>query len=397
MKRNSFLNIPVYAALLLSLLAHAQEETGSVSFSGSGFLTLAAGKIIRGDSRQNFNDYQAPIFIADYAQGGVYESNGWSFKPDSKLGLQGTATFNPKFSVTGQVVARGAEDGNFNLEWAYGNYQLNDHLTFQFGRKRLPLFYYSETQDVGFTYPWVHLPPGQYGWEIVNYNGANLLYRDQWGNWTTSMNFFAGNEARTDNGYWKIYNGKNTRTDSKWRNIAGADMTLARDWFEARAAYIQSGFQNRFEDPATPPPYDYTPQAKQKIYSLSFSIDHQHWVVRNEYLYMDRQPIGEEDYSFLLGIGYRVGKYLPMITYNRYKMRLTPSDANPDIIDPASIDPLSAEGWSTLALSLSYELTPTSVIKVQLDRWKDINGPNFNGGVPYGNATLLSVSYDRVF
>ena len=30
-------------------------------------------------------------------------------------------------------------------------------------------------------YPWVHLPGQVYGWEIVNYNGANLLYRDQWG------------------------------------------------------------------------------------------------------------------------------------------------------------------------------------------------------------------------
>lgn len=385
------------AALLLSLSAHAQDEAGSIAFSGSGFLTLAAGKIIRGDAPQNFNDYQAPIFVADYAQGGVYENRGWTLKPDSKLGLQGTASFSPSFSITGQIVARGAADGNIGLEWAYGNYQINDHLTFQFGRKRQPLFYYSETQDVGFTYPWVHLPPGQYGWEIVNYDGANLLYRDQWGNWATSMNFFAGNETRTDNGFWKIYNGKNTRTDSKWSNIVGADIALARDWFEARAAYIQSDMQNRFEDPASPPPYDYSPKARQKIYTLSFSADHQHWVVRNEYLYMDRRAVGEEDYSFLLGIGYRTGKYLPMITYNRYRMHLAPADADPGVINPASIDPLSAEGWATLALSLSYELTPTSVIKVQVDRWKDMNGPNFNAGMPYGNATLLSVSYDMVF
>lgn len=385
MKRRLFSSIAVVAAAFGHSLAAQAQEAHGVDFSGSGFLTLAAGKVVKGDAPSNFNDYRAPAFVTDYAQAGVYENNGWSIKPDSRLGLQGTATFNPQFSLTGQVVSRGAHDGKANLEWAYGSYNINDQLTFQFGRKRLPLFYYSETQDVGFSYPWVHLPSGQYGWEIVNYNGANLLYQGQWANWSSSLNVFAGAETRTDNGFWKIYNGKNTRTDSKWSNIVGADMLLTRDWFEARAAYVQSHIQDRFEDPATLPPYDYTPKAKQKIYSLSFSIDQQHWVVRNEYLYMDRKPIGEEEYSFLLGVGYRVGKFLPMVTYNRYRERLTPANAD------------AAEGWSILAFSLRYDLTPTSAVKVQLDRWKDRNGPNFNAGVQYGNPTLFSASYDKVF
>lgn len=393
MKQCSLFSIAVYAAMLLLLPAsvQAQDEEGGVKFSGSGFLTLAAGKILGGDAPQNFNGFQAPMFVSDYGQGGVYENNGWSIKPDSKLGLQGTATFNPQFSLTGQIVSRGAKNGKLDLEWAYGNYNFNDNLSLQLGRKRLPLFYYSETQDVGFTYPWVHLPPGQYGWEIVNFNGANLRYQTQWGAWSSSMEVFAGAETQTDNGFWKIYNGKNTHTDSKWSNIVGADLTLTRDWFDSRVAYIQSDMQDRLL------PADFGQKAKQKIYTLSFSIDQQHWVVRNEYLYIDRKPIGEEDYSLLLGVGYRIGKFLPMVTYNKYKIRLTPAYADPGIIDPTTIDPLAIEAWSTLALSLSYALTPTSDIKVQLDQWKDQNGPNFNGGIPYGNARLLSVSYDMVF
>jgi hypothetical protein len=388
--------LPLVASLCLPGGA-AGVEQGGVEFSGSGFLTVAAGRVFGGDPAQDFNGYRAPMFVTDYAQGGIYENRGWTLKSDSKLGLQGTASFGPKFSATGQVVSRGVNEGRFNLEWAYGNYAIDDKLTFQFGRKRLPLFYYSETQDVGLANPWVHLPSGQYGWEIVNYNGANLLYRDQWAAWSSSMNFFAGSETRRDNEFWKIYNGRATRTDSKWSNIVGADMALTKGVLEARAAYVQSNMQDRFEDPTASPPYDYSPQAKQRIYSLSFSVDARRWVVRNEYLYIDRKPIGEEDFSFLLGVGYRLDKYLPMITYNRYKMRLNAANADASVIDPSTIDPASAEGWSTLVLSLRYDLTATSALKAQLERWKDLNGPAFNGGVAYGNARLFSVSYDLVF
>ena len=388
--------------LSLHACAAMAQAGDAIEFSGSGFLTLAAGKVIKGEAAQDFNGYRAPMFVSDYGQGGIYENGGWTLKPDSKLGLQGTAAFNPQFSATGQVVARGTRNGRVNLEWLYGSYAIDDKFTFQFGRKRLPLFYYSETQDVGLTYPWVHLPPGQYGWEIVNYNGANLLYRDQWGGWSSSMNLFVGGDTRKDNPYQKIYNGKDTRTDSRWSNILGVDMTLTRDWFETRAAYIQSAIQDRFEDPATAPPYDYSQKLRQKIYALSFAIDHHNWVVRNEYLYMDRKQLGEEDYSFLLGVGYRIGNYLPMLTYNRYKMRLTPGLADAAVIDPTTVDPLTVEGWSTLAFSLRYDLTPTSALKLQIERWQDRNGPGFNIGasgssVPYGNARLLSISYDRVF
>lgn len=396
MKLNSIRCFILCTLCSLGGVAHAEQENG-IRFSGSGFLTLAAGKVLGGDAEQDFNGYRAPLYVADYAQAGVYESGRISMRPDSRLGLQGMAQFGADTSITGQVVSRGAHGGKVNLEWLYGSHNLNDKLTLQLGRKRLPLFYYSETQDVGFSYPWAHLPPQPYGWEIVNYNGVNLLYRDQWGSWASSMNFFAGNETREDNPFWKIYNGRNTRTDSRWSRILGADLSLSRDWLELRGAYIQSNFQNRFEDPAQSPPYDYSPKAGQKIYTASLAIDYRNWLLRGEYMYMDRTSIGEEDYAQLLGVGYRIGKFLPMLSWANYRMKLSPGKADPALIDPAGIDPTSAEAHSTLALTLRYDLTASSALKLQVERWRDRGNPNFNGGVPYGNPRLLTVSYDLVF
>jgi hypothetical protein len=396
-----FHDISVFLLLTALLMPNAWAQSG-IDFSTSGFLTIGLGKVLKGDAPQDFQGYATPMFVTDYAQAGIYENKGWVFRPDTKLGLQGTAIFSPQFSATGQVVARGARNGEVDLEWIYGSYQIDDKFTFQLGRKRLPLFYYSETQDVGFAYPWTHLPPGQYGWEIVNYNGANLIYREKLGDWSSSMNVFAGGEKRRDNPYQKIYSGQSTTSDSRWSNIRGADMTLTRDWFEARLAYIQSDIQTRYEDLTVAPPYEYSPKAKQKIYALSFTIDHPRWVVRNEYLYTDRKSQGDEFLSTLLGVGYRFGKFLPMLTYNRYRERLTPAYADPAVADPAEIDSASYEGFTTLGFSLRYDLTPTSALKFQFDRWLDKSGPNFNlnangTSIGYGNARLITFSYDRVF
>ena len=67
----------VLSCLLFPLITQAGEEGSEVAFSGSGFLTIAAGRVLSGDEEQDFNGYQAPIFIAVFGQGGVYESNEW--------------------------------------------------------------------------------------------------------------------------------------------------------------------------------------------------------------------------------------------------------------------------------------------------------------------------------
>lgn len=376
-------------ALTLALGAASAQavEAYGVDWSGSGFLTLAAGRVFGGDAGNTFNGYSAPVFVADFGQAGMYEKNqGWTIAPDSKLGLQGTAKFNSKWSVTAQTVTRGANNGKTNLEWLYANYNINDAWSVQFGRKRLPLFYYSESQDVGLSMPWVRLPPQAYGWDIVNYDGVNLMNRAQFGDWSATTELFYGNEKRNDNPYQKIYTGKHTKTNEKWTDIAGADVLLSKDWFEARFMYMQSnwtywdaeGINGSF------------PKTKQKFYSAAFNADYENWVVRSEFSYINRREADENDFAQLLAVGYRVGKWLPMATIARYEGNYI--DGGP--IGYAGTD---SERHSTYAVSLRYDLTTSSAVKVQYDIWKDRSGATFAGGQSYGNPRLLSFSYDLVF
>jgi len=384
---------PLVTLLHLSLTGWAIPaqalEMGGLEFTGSGFLTLAAGKIISGSNHDpgHGKGYDGPSITVDYANNSTYEQgNGWDLAPNSKLGLQGTARLNERFALTGQAVARGAHKGKINLEWLYADIKLGDETALQVGRKRLPLFYYSETQDVGLTYPWAHLPQGLYGWEIVNYNGANLMWRDQWHNWSAQINLFTGSETREDNPFWEYYNGKNTRTDSRWPGIYGMELSLSKDWLDSRLVYITSGIQNKaVSNGATT--FQPSPTPRQHLYGLAVNADHENWVWRSELYYIDRREADEEDTGYMFGLGYRWGAWLPMLTYTRYNQYLRAPTYAPN----------NAERYANLALSLRWDLTHDQALKLQIERWLDHSLPGYRSSTPFAGANLVTLSYDTVF
>ena len=369
------------AGLLASpVTGMAGGETG-LEFSGTGFMTLAAGKILSGTHDATVDQgFHCPCFISDYAQRGVYQAGAWQLGPDSRLGLQGTASADHgRYSVTGQVVSRGAMDGQADLEWLYATAELSGNLTLQVGRKRLPLFNHSEAQDVGFALPWVHLPPQLYGWEIVNYDGGSLVWRDQWAGWMPSVQIFGGNETRKDSGYWQIYNGRHTRTDTRWSNILGTEFSLNRDWFSARVIRIQSYTQNKG---ITAGDTGFSDRKRQIITGLSLGADYGNWITRGEFLHIDRTQDYGKDYAQLLAVGYRLGAWQPLMSYTNYRQQLNDATS-------------AAEAHRTWSGVLRYDLTDASAVKIQADIWKDKSTPGFAS--MHGDAKLLTISYDRVF
>lgn len=373
-------------ALVVGLLAlpacASAAEAGGLEFSGSGFLTLAAGKILGGRAlAEGTPGYGCPCFVADYAQAGVYEGNGWSFGPDSRLGLQATAsTVDGRYSVTGQVVARGSTAlGATRLEWLYASVELDGETTLQVGRKRLPLFIHSEAQDVGFALPWIHLPPQLYGWEVVNYNGASLNWRGEWFGWAPAVQVFGGSEDRDNAGYWKLYNGRSSRTDSRWSDILGSEWSVTRHGLSARLVRIQSYTRNRVQGEGGEP---FSDRKRQIIDGLSLGIERDSWFARSEFLYIDRHQDYGKDYARLHVLGYRHGPWQPVLSYTRYRQQLNVPGA-------------AAEGHQTWSFVLRYDLTESSALKFQADFWKDRSDAGFPS--MHGDARLLTFSYDKVF
>lgn len=361
-------------------------------------MTLGAGKMLGGTSG-NVGDYNCPCFVSDYAQAAIFDGrSGLQWGPDSKLGLQGSVSFDDqRFSFTAQVVSRGASNGKADLEWLYGSYKLNNKITLQAGRKRLPMFYYSDAQDIGVALPWTHLPTWLYGWQAVNYNGINMRYQDQFSDWSANVNLLAGNENRKDSGYWKVYgNGRQSVTDVKWTNIVGGDLTLAKDWLETRFVYIQSNTQDvnvngawNYTTQTYDPPTGSGPVAKQKIYGLTIKADYQNWLLYGEFIHINHPGLTYKDFAQAVAAGYRHGKWLPMVTWGRFRGTVVTEGVLP------GAPPSTANSQQTTTLSLRYDLTTSSDLKLQYDSTTDDSDPGFNPR--YGSSRLLTFAYDRQF
>jgi hypothetical protein len=398
LKRIDILRGIVLIFTLATTNTYAHEEIAGIEYSGSGFMTLATGKML-GGTRGNVGDYNCPCFVSDYAQAGIYDArSALQWNPDSKLGLQGNVYFdNKRFSITAQAVVHGANNGSAELEWFYGSYKLNDDITLQAGRKRLPMFYYSDAQDIGFSLPWTHLPTWLYGWQAINYNGISMMYQHQFGDWQTSANLLAGSENRKDSGYWKVYgNGRQSVTNVNWTHIAGGDLTLSKDWFETRLVYIQSNTQDvningawNYTTLTYDPPTGVAPVAKQQIYGLTLRAEYNNWLLHNEFVHINHPGLTYKDFAQIISVGYRYNKWLPMATWGHYRGTVVTSGVLPGA--PAT----TANSQQTLTLSLRYDLTTSSDLKLQYDDTSDHSLPGFTP--LYGNSRLLTLAYDNMF
>lgn len=360
----SLLLLPALAAP-----AAAWGEEGDVRVSG--FLSLVGGKVLDGSRQTPYNDFECPCFIADWQHMAVYNED-FGLDRESRAGIQLDARLGEAWSARLQAVARATEGSRgASLDVASITYTLAPEWTVQVGRKRLPIYYYSDFQDVGFAYPWVRPPQDLYGWEVGSFNGASLAHNTRWGEWNARASLFYGGEHSGDNVLAGNY--FSGRVEVDWHDILGADLELTRDWLNLRLVYIQSHVDTRSSLEG-----DIFSGETQRIYGLAANIDHGNWLVRSELSFFDRWDFYFKSTAAMLGVGYRVGDFTPMFTYSHYRD------------DNRFGDPYQEN--RTLSFSLRYDIDASSALKLQYDRFRDDSTEDF-----VGDAQLLSIAYDRVF
>ena len=372
--------IALLCSTSLILLYPASQAQAEITYNFNGFGTVAVGKVISGDvAEESYVSYQCPCFITDYNNGGIYQDDdGWRFDQESRLGVQLNVNFTDKLSFVTQVMAR-AVDSELSLEWAYLSYQLSDKFTLQAGRKRIPLYFYSEFQDVGFAYNWLRPPQTLYGWEASNYNGANIRYSDTLRDWSLTANLYAGKETVDDAPYNDLYDV--VSQDSKWDKIRGVDIELNRDWFTARLIYMTS------ENSTTERPDSnafYSPPTDQTVIGLSLNADFGDWFILSEMNVNKREDKADgltvRSPASMVAVGYRTGKWTPFVSWSRFWDKSN----NLELYEP--------ERFTDTSFTLRYDLSNNSALKAQINRLQDKSLYNF-----VGDSTVFAMSYDFIF
>ena len=333
----------------------------------SGFASINAGRVLSGDGAPQYD--VPPTFLADYPLVSAYEEQ-WSFKPESLFGLQVSADLTEGLSATAQFVSRGADDFSTKLEWAYVSYELNDNWTLQAGKKRLPLFYYSDFYDVGYAYVWMRPPADTYTWQIFNYNGINALYTGSIGDWSVAGNIYLGREDSEDNRLLSQFFFLEP-TREIWKDIVGGVVNFSNDWFEVRLTHMR--YTNERYRSGEQVTWDGSTERDGKFYGLSMNADWGNVFVLTE---LNRLNLGSNLDTGMISLGYRMDGVTPYIGYSKFKE-----------------DSVDGENHNTTFIGLRWDFHDSAAFKIQFD---DVEDNSFDLAVT-GDARAISFGVDLVF
>lgn len=190
--------------------------------------------------------YVAPTFYRPSYMGA---ERRWNFLFDSKFGLQFTALLDEKFKAVVQIVGRGEtmNDNHYTakMDWAYVQYDRNNQMDFQFGRFRVPAFYYSAYLDVNHAQPWVTPPEEVYyivGGAFRNMDGIKMRYTYFMDKWSLNTQAFYGSYEEQVNILFQPIN-------VKVRNWEGIVAQLDNDNLTFRASVIRSTYDTSLYAP----------------------------------------------------------------------------------------------------------------------------------------------------
>lgn len=302
----------------------------------NGFGSVAVGRVIEGQE-----------FLADFPKTGIYDRT-LSIDPDTTLGLQLSSYFTNDFSLIAQAAVHGATDYDPEIDWLYLNYYLTPELSVQAGRKRLPLYYYSDYFDVGYAYYWIRPPPDVYTWQITNYNGVSLLYETALGQWDTSLSLYYGSEESEDNELLGLLFGASV--DETWKNMVGIVGTASNNWLELRLTHMQGLIDRQISGVTV------INDAEQQFLGLSVNLTFDHLLILSEFNNY-KQPDNDVEYNaYLLSMGYQIGELTPHITRSGFKQVVNASND---------------EQHATTSVGLRWDVVNNIAVKVQYDKVVD--------------------------
>jgi hypothetical protein len=349
-----------------------------------------------------------------------YDSD-FNFDPASVFGLQVRGDVSDKLSATAQLVGRGSDDYDASFEWAYMTYVVNNNVSISAGRIRLPLFKYSASLDVGYSYHWLTPPDSVYGIDFNNIDGVRLDYSAYSGDWEYGAQFTVG-RVQADT----FISG--TPAELELENVVAVSFEATRDWFSARTLMARGkttainqdfdtfvagmGQFGAFIPPAAVAAEGFSVNEDTgTFFEVAVDIDKYDWFIGAEFTKTEvDDAIIASNEAWYVTAGMRFGKFTPHITYEVEEADNADQVALiaglPSMIDTG--DAVTDATWSSIyqaatgiaadqeqdtsavTLGLRYDVEPGFALKAGLTWYSDdLNDAN--------DATLLRVGANYTF
>ncbi len=411
--------------LMGAMLMTAAPAIAEVQWDFSGFASIGAGKL--SDDTLEFMDYTG---------------DEWSMDSDSALALQAIMQTGDRWSVTGQVLAKGFTFGEYSpyepqLEWLFVSYEITPELRVRGGRLRLPYFVYSESLEIGYSYPWVRPPIEMYAnflEPFANFDGIDLTLQKQMGDFDNEFKIFGGSAK-------KEYRGRDVNIEKT------AGFAVLSRWDEFTFRYCYNWNRMSIYDPNLQYPIDMYHQVEEVANSLHFDgaeifgdiadtlrldskvyqyhglgaqWEHDAWTVIAERLTTQGpgKQFSFENDGWYLTVAHQIDDWMPYVSIGEYRSEMDPkinrrilasynviAEGLNDQVDTLrsqtmeGIDDLSVYHKST-TLGIRYDFHPSAALKLETEyfNFKSTGQMLFDGSEEEPDHVLAtSIVIDVVF
>jgi hypothetical protein len=408
--------------LLATAIMATLVTTSAQAIQFDGFMTVGATKMVDIDKQDKKN-----VYIGGLGDRGI--TDDVTFERDTRFGLQISSDITEKMSVVSQILAR-ADKNNFNaiIEWAYIDYKITDYASVHAGKIKQPVYLVNDYVEVGYAYPWIR-PPGEvymFNNPLNTVNGIELLLQFPVGKGTLSFQPYLGSNSDD------IPNTQGSKFEAD--NIYGMDIKYSGKGYTAHASAFTCDVKTKGQFNTTanfpgigtvPVAVDLNGKGKCDVYATGFNLDIKNVVVYAEYQNRKTDKSLEKAFgdtsAWYTTIGYRIGKFLPHLTYARSDG--TASNNGLPGNGAATVGPGNpASGASfnfpvaiqqSVTAGLRYEVNDSAALKVEYQvvniaqdqRTLDQNGgtnyglfnTDFNRAPPQKNVGIMSVALDVIF
>jgi hypothetical protein len=358
--------------LVVILVISTTSLVNAADLTFNGFASIGVGRVL--DDDDTFPE-------VDLTGKSSFYDDEVSFKPDTIFALQSIAELNDGLSFTAQIVGKGSSNFDAKLEWAYASYKPSDNWSFSAGKKRVPLYYYSDFLDVGYAYHWIRPPISVYSQPMTTYEGLQGTYSFLMGDWDASVSYYYGNSkfdaVSNDNDDKTTLSG---REDSifDYDALTGIVFDASYDWIRIRGTYAQAQFTASAVIPVVGQSRITLLDEYVDFLGIAVFLTPGNWTLGAEYTDFEFDDIVNGEENWFITAGYRIDSFLPHITY-------THSENKDNIFDGDDVD--------NITVGLRWDFHPSAALKFEYSE----NDIDAGAGGTDSDAELLAMSIDLFF